>query len=259
MPCVQYSRTEIDQKKRAILEEDIHRTLQLQVKKGPLFRSYSDEFDLEKNSSGAAVDQAQTDFVNGLTYQYGGYMATNVDWLTAFYENNPDAELAIASPYCAIEEGVNTGVIRADNPFGMIVGFSSLASEDQLKAAWMLMEWMIQEENLFVLENGFEGVTYELDENGLPVMIADYTGEMMMNHNDNIDMTCLAHASKKVGTIEDTIRQIAPQGLPQDFYQAMVDNYYALKAIADEGKAYSDPVFAVAIDSEAEYSATLHV
>jgi hypothetical protein len=41
----------------------------------------------------------------------------------------------------------------------MIVGFSSYATEDQLKAAWMLMEWMIQPENLFVLENGVEGVT----------------------------------------------------------------------------------------------------
>ena len=46
-------------------------------------------------------------------------------------------------------------------------------------------------------------------------------------------------------------------GLPQDFTQALIDNYYQLKEIADSGKAYSDPVFAVAIESESEYSATL--
>ena len=217
---------------------------------------YSSEFDLEKNSSGSATDQTQTDFINGLTYQYGGYIATNMAWLTAFYENNPDAELAIASPLCGVEEGVNTGCIRADNPFGMIVGFSSKATEDQLKAAWMLMEWMIQEENLFVLENGVEGETYQIGEDGLPEML-DYTGEHMLNHNNNIDMTCLVHASKKVGTIEQTIAQMSPVGLPQDFTQALIDNYYALRKIADEGKAYSDPVFAVAIESESEYSATL--
>ena len=217
---------------------------------------YSSEFDLEKNSQGASTDILQTDFINGKTYRYGGYIASNMAWLTAFYENNPDAELAIESPLSGVEEGVNTGCIRADNPFGMIVGFSSLATEDQLKAAWMLMEWMIQPENLFVLENGIEGETYELDENGLPVML-DYTGEHMLNHNNNIDMTCLVHASKKVGTIEQTIAQMSPVGLPQDFTQALIDNYYALKALADEGKAYSDPVFAVAIESESEYSAAL--
>jgi putative aldouronate transport system substrate-binding protein len=217
---------------------------------------YSSEFDLEKNSQGASTDILQTDFINGKTYRYGGYIASNMAWLEAFYENNPDAELAIESPLAGVEEGVNTGCIRADNPFGMIVGFSSLATEDQLKAAWMLMEWMIQPDNLFVLENGIEGETYELDENGLPVML-DYTGEHMLNHNNNIDMTCLVHASKKVGTIEQTIAQMSPVGLPQDFTQALIDNYYALKALADEGKAYSDPVFAVAIESESEYSAAL--
>ena len=94
----------------------------------------SSEFDLDKNSSGMGTDQTQTDFINGQSYSYGGYIAANMAWLTAFYENNPDAELAIASPYAGVEEGVNTGCIRADNPFGMIVGFSSLATEDQLKA-----------------------------------------------------------------------------------------------------------------------------
>ena len=217
---------------------------------------YSSEFDLEKNSGGAATDQTQTDFINGKTYQYGGYIANNMPWLTAFYENNPDAELALASPYAGVEEGVCTGAIRADNPFGMIVGFSSLATPDQLKAAWMLMEWMIQEENLFTLENGVEGKTYVMGEDGLPKM-QDYTGEEMLNHNNNIDMTCLVHASKKVGTIEQTITQMSPVGLPQDFTQALIDNYYELRKLADSGKAYSDPVFAVAIESESEYSATL--
>ncbi|MBQ8654205.1 MAG: extracellular solute-binding protein [Clostridia bacterium] len=219
---------------------------------------YSSEFDLAENTVGAATDQLQTDFINGKTFSYGGYFAANVAWLNAFYENNPGAELAIVSAYQVEEEGVATARNRADNPFGMIVGFSSYATEDQLKAAWMLMEWMIQEENLFVLENGEEGVTYTMGENGLPVVDGAYMGDKMLNHNMNIDMTCLVHASKVVGSIEDSIRAIAPQGLPQDFTQMMIDNWYKnVKAVADAGNAYSDPIFAVAIESEAEYSATL--
>ena len=218
---------------------------------------YSSEFDLDKTTAGASADQTQTDFINGKTYQYGGYMASNVDWLKAFYENNPNAELAIASAYAVEEEGVATARNRADNPFGMIVGFSSYATPDQLKAAWMLMEWMIQPENLFVLENGVEGVTYEMKD-GKPVVFGDYTGEYMLNHNMNIDMTCLVHASKVVGTVEDSIRAVAPQGLPQDFADAMIEAWTTqTKAIADAGNAYSDPIFAVAIESESEYTATL--
>ncbi len=218
---------------------------------------YSSEFDLEKNTAGAAADQMQTDFINGKIYQYSGYMAANVDWLKAFYENNPDGELAVASAFAVDEEGVAVARTRADNPFGMIVGFSSYATEDQLKAAWMLMEWMIQEENLFVLENGVEGVTYEMKD-GKPVVFGEYMGTEMLNHNMNIDMTCLVHASKVVGTVEDSIRSIAPQGLPQDFADEMIDYWTQnVKVIADRGDAYSDPIFAVAIESEAEYSATL--
>ncbi|HPF86672.1 MAG TPA: extracellular solute-binding protein [Candidatus Limiplasma sp.] len=216
------------------------------------------ELDLAEMSGSGGASQWQTNFINGECFRYGGYMSANVAWLTAFYENNPDAELAIVPADWVVEEGVvDFPQFRSDNPFGMIVGFSSLATEDQLKAAWMYLEWMAQPETLAVMENGIEGITFEYDEDGLPVVYGDYTGEYMLNHNMNIDMTCCVHASKKVGTIEQTIAAIAPQGLPQDFTQALIDNYYSLKEIADAGHSYSDPVFAVAIESESEYSASL--
>lgn len=220
---------------------------------------YSKEFELDLEST--AGSQAETDFINGELFEFGGYMSANVTWLNAFYENNPDAELAVSSNYKGVDGTYQlTPALRADNPFGMIVGFSSLATDDQLKAAWMYMEWMSQEENLFVMENGVEGVNFEYDENGIAQQInLEGTGnEMMMNHNCNIDMTCIVRASKKVGnTIEDAIKAISPQGLPQDFTQALIDNYYEQKEIADKGMSYSDPIFAVALESESEYSATL--
>ena len=93
---------------------------------------------------------------------------------------------------------------------------------------------------------------------GKPSVFGDYMGDGMLNHNMNIDTTCLVHASKVVGTVEDSIKAVAPQGLPQDFAQAMIDSWTTgTKAIADAGNAYSDPIFAVAIESESEYSASL--
>jgi putative aldouronate transport system substrate-binding protein len=189
---------------------------------------YSSEYDLDLDGN-----QEKADFINGKTYSYGGYMSANVDWLTAFYENNPDAELAVASAYSGVEPGVvDFPQNRTDNPFGMIVGFSSYATEEQLKAAWMYMEWMIQEETLFVLENGVEGVTYVLGADGIPVVDGAYRGEEMLNHNNNIDMTCVVHASKVLGTIEQSVQAITPQGLPQNFYEQLLAAHKEAKAIA---------------------------
>lgn len=215
---------------------------------------YSPEYDLDKDGK-----QMQADFINGKLYQYGGYMGANVDWLKAFYEKNPGAKLAVQTVSTAgVEPGVmNEPQNRADNPFGMIVGFSSKATKDQLKAAWMYMEWMSDPKVLFTLENGIEGVTYKLDANKMPVVDGNYRGAEMLNHNMNIDMTCIVHASKVLPTIEDSVRAITPQGLPQDFYQELLANYKTNRQIADKGRAYTDPIFAVALESESEYSATL--
>lgn len=220
---------------------------------------YSKEFELDLETTSGS--QAETDFVNGKLFTFGGYMSNNVTWLTSFYENNPDAELAVKSVYSGVDgELQKTAALRGDNPFGMIIGFSSLATEDELKAAWMYMEWMLQPEVLFTLENGEEGVNFNYDENGIAQQInLEGTGnEKMLNNNCNIDMTCIVHASKVIGdTIEDGIKAISPAGLPQDFTQQIIDNYYDQKEIADKGMSYSDPVFAVTIEAESEYNAAL--
>lgn len=214
---------------------------------------YSKEYDLDADGN-----QEKADFINGKTFQYGGYMGANVDWLTAFYENNPGAELAVASSYAVVEPGVvEHPQNRADNPFGMIVGFSSAATKEQLQAAWMYMEWMSQPEVLFTLENGIEGVTYTVDANGIPVVDGAYRGEEMLNHNNNIDMTCIVHASKVLPSIEDSIKVITPQGIPQDLYDQLLAAYRETRQIADNGWAYTDPIYAVALESESEYNATL--
>ena len=219
---------------------------------------YSSEFDLREDSRGQAGGEIEAEFINGKIYSYGSYISNNMAWLSAFYAENPGAELAVESVYTGVEPGVqDTAAIRADNPFGMIVGFSSKATDDQLKAAWMLMEWMLQDDVLFEMENGYENVTFVYDSMGFPVVDPDYRGTEMLNHNMNIDMTCLVHASKKVGTVEETIKLMAPAGLPQDFSQELINNYYDLQAVADKGWAYTDPIFAEIVAVEAEYNATL--
>lgn len=193
-------------------------------------------------------------FINGSAYCYSNYISANMDWLNSFYENNPDGELAIV-PADVNYHGTNA--YRTNNPFGMIIGFSSSATEDELKAAWMYMEWMTQEDNLFTMQWGIEGENYTLDDNGLPVSVADYSGDYTQGYNNSKDYWCVTIESRNAGTIEDMIASVSPQGLPQDFTQDIIDFYYKQLEIADQGYACTDAIYAVAVNAESEYSGTL--
>ena len=204
------------------------------------------------------VETDKSNFVNGKTYQYAGYISGTMDWLESFYKNNPDAELAILPVMDKDDtEGGKTRAYRSSNPFGMIIGFSAKASEDQLKAAWMYMEWMTQEDNLFTMQWGDEGDNYTKGDDGLPVSVADYDGDKKQGYNNNKDYWCVTIEARNAGTIEQRIAQICPQGLPQDFTQDVIKYYNDQIAIADQGYACIDPLFSVAIASETENAGTL--
>ncbi len=203
-------------------------------------------------------EDEKTNFINGLTYQYGSYISANMDWLTAFYEANPDAKLAIVpvSGTCDVEGGTTPGY-RTDNPFGMMIGFSKDATADQLKAAWMYMEWLTQDENLFTFQWGVEGENFNYDENGLPVSVSDYNGECKMGFNNNKDYWCITIEARQAGTIEDVISNNLPHDLPQDFTQDVIGWYYDKVAIRDAGWAIANALYSVSMESESEYQTVL--
>ncbi|MDO4292979.1 MAG: extracellular solute-binding protein [Eubacteriales bacterium] len=204
------------------------------------------------------AETAKANFINGKSIMYGSYISSNMDWLNSFYQQNPDADVKVKMQVTTEDpEGGTVPAVRSANPFGMMIGFSSQASEDEIKAAMMYMEWMIQEDTLYTMQWGFEGENYTVGEDGIPASVADYSGEHKQGYNNNQDYWCIVKQGREVGTIEDLIRVNSPQGLPKDFTQEIIDNYYNLRKIADEGWAITDCNFSVAIDSVAEYQATL--
>ena len=204
------------------------------------------------------TEDDKTNFINGENYSYGGYISAAMDWLKAFYEANPDAELAIAPVSTQIDEnyGTNPGY-RTDNPFGMMVGFSAFATEDQIKAAWMYMEWLTQPENLYTFQWGFEGENYKLDENGLPVSVTDYNGEYKQGFNNNKDYWCITIEARQAGTIEDLIKNNLPHDLPQDFTEDIIQWYYDKVAVKDAGWAIDNAKWSVTMEAEGEYQTVL--
>lgn len=204
------------------------------------------------------TEDDKTNFINGKNYQYGGYISASMDWLTAFYEANPDAELAIVPVNGSIDtEYGTTPAYRVDNSFGMMIGFSKDATDDQLKAAWMYMEWLTQPENLFSFQWGVEGENFNYDENGLPVTVSDYNGDYKMGFSNNKDYWCITIEARNAGTIEDIISNNMPHDLPQDFTADVVNWYNDKVKIMEAGWAINNPLYSVAMEAEGEYQTVL--
>lgn len=204
------------------------------------------------------VETDKANFVNGDTLYYSGYISADMDFVSAFYAQNPDGKLGVKISDNAVDsaEGTVPYAFRSNNPWGMMIGFSSQASEDEIKAAMMYMEWMTQEDNLFTMQWGNEGEHYEVKD-GLPSQI-EYTGsDKTQGFNNNKDYWCVTIEARTAGTIEDVIAASSPKNIPQDFTQDIIDNYKGQVALAESGYSVVDCNFSVVIESEGEYQATL--
>lgn len=224
-----------------------------------LLRAKNEEYNLGITNPEYYVTDTETakaNFVNGNSYWYGGYISGNMDFLTAFYEQNPNGKLAIQP---ADYQYGTSCAYRAENPFGIIVGFSSTATEDEIRAAWMYLEWMSQDDVLFTLQWGIEGENYTLDENGNPVGVGDYSGDYVQGYNNNADYVAPVTASRVLGDPEADIRASFPTNLPQtDELVEQILNYYNTRVEqAEEGLAIVPCMFATVIDAETEYRDSL--
>ena len=225
-----------------------------------LLKKENEDYNLGFTNPEYYITDTETDkaaFVNGNSYQFGGYISANMDFLTAFYEQNPDGKLAIVPAGIEDPDYGTVPAWRADNPFGMIVGFSSSATEDELKAAWMYMEWMTQEDVLFTMQWGVEGENYTVGEDGLPVSVSDYSGDYTQGYNNSKDYWCVTIEARSTGDFEADVRNNVPQDLPQNFTQDIIDFYNERVELSQKGYAVNDPFYSVVIDAETEYSTSL--
>lgn len=201
--------------------------------------------------------EADADFINGKTFTWSGYTSSTMNVLSSFYEQNPDGKLGVcvcSSDFIQDETWGSSNAFRPTNVFGTMTAFAFDATPDEVLAAMMYMEWMSQEDVLFTMTWGIEGVNFNYDESGTPVAVGDQKGlAEQQGHNNNVDYWMIVTASKTLGSIEADIAAITPQGLPQDFYQDILDNYYGQNALYNNNYANSDCNFATSFDSVTEY------
>ncbi len=207
------------------------------------------------------ASEVEADFINGKAFTWSGYVSSTMNVLNSFYEANPDGDLGVivcSEDWVQDPTWGTSNSFRPNNVFGAMVGFSTTASEDEMKAAMMYLEWLCQEDTLFTMTWGLEGVNHTIGEDGNPVAVGDQTGlAEQQGHNNNVDYWMLVTASKSFGSIEKDIAAINPQGLPEDFYEDILANYYGQLALYNAGKANVDCLFAASIDAVTEYGTTL--
>ena len=207
------------------------------------------------------ASEVEADFINGKAFTWSGYVSSTMNVLNSFYEANPDGDLGVvvcSGEFTYDETWGTSNSFRPNNVFGAMTAFSHDATEDEVKAAMMYLEWLSQDENLFTMTWGIEGVNYTVGEDGNPVAVGDQKGlEEQQGHNNNVDYWMLVTASKSFGSVEQDIAAISPQGLPEDFYQDILDNYYGQLALYNAGKANCDCLFAAGLEAVTEYGTTL--
>jgi len=223
------------------------------------------EFELDEGGAAGVQTQALQEFINGNLYRHSFFVQPSMPDLEAFYENNPDAKLGImynntVQWWEADANGFSTHPQdRATNPAGFFLCFSEKATPDQLKAAYMYLEWMAQPDVLDHFQWGAEGVTYNIEDGARKPVPWEDQGDMWMGFSSNKDYWAVVVEVRAIGTAEDTVQAIVPGNLPESvrLRQEMLDRYAYLRVRADAGLTYADPFFGVPIKALPEYTGTL--
>ena len=196
--------------------------------------------------------QSKQNFSAGTQGTYGMYLTKDNAEISALMQNVPTAELSLTPSI------KNDGVIkggRADNPFGLMSGINVNCTHPE--AVMMYFEWMY--DNLLVMQNGVEGLTYEMkdlgDGNTVPVLLNGYEGEERLNYNGNKDMWCVVIEGRDYGSPEVNAQVQVYSNAPEGFEYLIEENYQ--RAAEYDELNYIDFLFDRSIDSLADKGATL--
>lgn len=225
--------------------EDYLRTLNAEYNEGIL----DPEFYLKTDDA-----SWKAAFVSGQVGILGFYINSSTDAISSLLANNPDAKVAAMDPGAMGLSG--NGYYYEYPPYGMIMGINANTSAEERAAVWMFLNWMIQPENLFKWQNGVEGETYTLNEDGLAVLNSDYSGEAKLSQNNNKDYWCLvqevAHYSDPELDFAYQLTSLAPDG-----YEYLIESTFEY-AQKYEQFGVVTPIFTKAVESTGKYSGDLN-
>ena len=203
-----------------------------------------------------ALDKSDLHF-NTMTSGKGGMYMGNYDHpirvspgiLAALQTYEPDAKLTALQCFenAADPTKYYHGMYGAHGLYNFIPVYSQ-----QPEAAMMYLDWLCQDDTIFALQNGVEGITYELNEDGVPLVINpdEAHHDMTFNSMQNLDYNLLVNG-QWLGSDELTMKAQALS------YQGFADLYADMYT-----KNHKDPIntgwtFEVVLEASAQYGTSL--
>ncbi len=208
----------------------------------------SPEFALDADQT-----KARADFMNGKAGVYAFYLQKEPPVIQTLMESAPDAKLSVLSPQ-AMQTANGKPVEFKYAGYGMVMGINEACEHPE--AVYQFLEWMSQPENLFIMQNGFEGTHYNLDDAGLPVAI-EYTGDGQLNYGSNKDMWCVVIEGKVFGDGSPEATIAAQKTFLPTGFEYLLEDRYADYQEFIMPYWYSNFQFDRALEQTNEYKETL--
>lgn len=206
--------------------------------------------DFATDTSGDQLNQAITSGVSGGYFSnYDHPIRISPGLLSGLQAQVPDAKLSVVNCFQSVVDDTKYPhpVYNAD---GLLNFIPSWSDDDHAKAAIMYLDWLCQYDTIYALQNGVEGITYNLNEDGIPVLVDGVEGDMKFNSMQNIDYTLLING-QWLDTEEKTM---AAQALS---YQGYADLYEPMYIVGNMDPIPTGFHFEEIIESDAQYATSL--
>ncbi len=174
----------------------------------------SPEFALDKDSK-----KVEADISNGKVGVFYARILKSPPVFQTLLQTVPAAKFTAVSPY--VKPG-NKLKGYGYYPFGMLNGINKNSKNPE--AVIKFLDWMSIQDNLFTLQNGYEGKNYALKD-GLPVLDGAYKGDERLNLGTNKDLFCLVTEQRDTGDMEKNIRMQALANAPDGLVEYSIENY----------------------------------
>lgn len=194
------------------------------------------------------------DFVSGKTGTYGFYMTNTTDVINSLTTNDPNAKVAVLDPSAFAPKDSKPYYYEYPS-YGMVMGMNAKTTDEQRAAIWMFLDWMIQDDNLFYLQNGVEGQNYTLDEDGIAMPAADFNGESKLSNNNNKDYWCLVAEVASYGDEQKNLKANRKTLAPAGYEDLISQSYDYTKKIESYGLI--NTIFTKPVESSSEYASDL--
>lgn len=182
----------------------------------------SPEFALDADQT-----KARSDFMNGKAGVYRFYLQKEPPVIQTLTENVPEAKLSVLSAQAMQTENGKPVEFKYAG-YGMVMGINEACENPE--AVYMYLDWLSIPENLLVMQNGLEGINYELDANGLPTPIPYAEGQQpaeQLNYGSNKDLWCVVVEGKIFGDGSEEASLAAQRTYLPVGYEYLLDQRYA--------------------------------